>query len=72
MTKLKHAWDKWNSFPYLVMTDEDAPRAQSLLEGSFHEMGHVARVVDWRDVTRLYDLLGEASTQVEDRTLVPG
>ena len=62
LTKLKHAWDKWNSFPYLVTTDEDAPRAQSLLEGSFHEMGHIARVVDWKDVTRLYDLLGEAST----------
>lgn len=62
LTKLKHAWDKWNSFPYLVTTDEDAPRAQSLLEGSFHEMGHIARVVDWRDVARLYDLLGEAST----------
>ena len=48
--------------PYLVTTDEDTPRAQSLLEGSFHEMGHIARVVDWRDVAQLYDLLGEAST----------
>lgn len=44
LTKLKHAWDKWNSFP---TTDEDAPRAQSLLEGSFHEMGYIARIVDW-------------------------
>jgi hypothetical protein len=59
LTKLKHACDKWNSIPYLVTTEEDAAKARSLLEGSFHEMGHVARVVNWKDVARLYDLLNQ-------------
>jgi predicted RNA-binding protein len=60
LTKLKHAWDKWNSIPYLVTTDEDAAKARSLLEGSFHEMGHVARVIDWKDIAKLYELLNQA------------
>jgi len=60
LTKLKHAWDKWNSIPYLVTTDEDAAKARSLLEGSFHEMGHVAKVIDWKDITTLYDLMNRA------------
>lgn len=62
LTKLKHAWDKWNSIPYLVTTDEDAAKARSLLEGSFHEMGHVAKVIDWKDITSLYELLNQAYT----------
>jgi predicted RNA-binding protein len=60
LTKLKHAWDKWNSIPYLVTTDEDAAKARSLLEGSFHEMAHVAKVIDWRDIARLYELTNQA------------
>jgi len=43
-----------------VTTEEDAKKARSLLEGSFHEMGHVAKVVDWRDIARLYELLNQA------------
>lgn len=62
LTKLKHSWDKWNSIPYLVTTDEDAAKARSLLEGSFHEMGHVAKVIDWRDIASLYELLNQAYT----------
>jgi predicted RNA-binding protein len=60
LTKLKHAWDKWNSIPYLVTTYEDAAKARSLLEGSFHEMGHVAKVIDWKDIAKLYELLNQA------------
>jgi len=62
LTKLKHAWDKWNSIPYLVTTDEDAAKARSHLEGSFHEMCHVAKVIDWRDIASLYELLNQAYT----------
>ena len=62
LTKLKNAWDKWNSIAYLVTTDEDAAKARSLLEGSFHEMGHVAKVIDWKDIASLYELLNQAYT----------
>jgi hypothetical protein len=60
LTKLKHAWDKLNSIPYLVTTDEDAAKARSLLEGSFHAMGHIAKVIDWKDIASLYGLLNQA------------
>jgi hypothetical protein len=37
-------------------------KAKELLEGSFHEMGHVAKIVDWRKIVRLYELESEASS----------
>ena len=39
LTKLKQAWDMWNSTPYLVTTDACMEKAKQLVEGSFHEMG---------------------------------
>jgi len=56
LTKLKHAWDKWNSKPYLVTTERYMAGAKQLLEGSFHEIEHVARIVNWRRVKELYEL----------------
>jgi len=62
LTKLKHAWDMWNSWPILVTTETHASKAKELLEGSFHEMGHVAKIVDCRKVVRLYELESEAAS----------
>ncbi|MEM3709998.1 MAG: hypothetical protein QXL46_03730 [Nitrososphaerales archaeon] len=56
LTKLKHAWDKWNSKPYLVTTEKYIDEAKQLLEGSFHEIEHIARIVNWRRVKELYEL----------------
>lgn len=50
LTKLKHAWDKWNSRPVLVTTDRYGDQARSLLEGSFHEMKDDARIVNWEKI----------------------
>jgi predicted RNA-binding protein len=61
LTKLKHAWDKWNSRPYLVTTEKYMEEAKSLLEGSFHEMRDDARIVNWREIVKLHRLLKEAS-----------
>jgi predicted RNA-binding protein len=60
LTKLKHAWDKWNSKPFLVTTDHYIAMAKSLLEGSFHEMRDDARIVNWQQIVRLHQLLKEA------------
>jgi hypothetical protein len=60
LTKLKHAWDKWNSKPFLVTTDQYISQAKSLLEGSFHEMKDDARIVNWERIVRLHKLLTEA------------
>jgi hypothetical protein len=60
LTKLKHAWDKWNSKPFLVTTDRYMMQARSLLEGSFHEMKDDARLVNWKRIVELHKLLTEA------------
>jgi len=55
LTKLKHTWDKWNSKPFLVTTEKYEAEAKLLLEGSFHEIEHVARIVNWRKIKDLYE-----------------
>jgi len=55
LTKLKHAWDKWNSKPFLVTTERYEAEAKLLLEGSFHEIEHVAKIVNWRKIKDLYE-----------------
>ena len=60
LTKLKHAWDLWNSKPFLVTTEKYIARAERLLEGSFHEMKDDARIVNCKKIVKLYRLLKEA------------
>jgi hypothetical protein len=60
LTKLKHAWDKWNSKPILITTDAYVAQARSLLEGSFHEMREDARIINWEKIVRLHKCLREA------------
>ena len=55
LTKLKHAWDMWNSTPYLVTTGTYIDKAKQLVEGSFHEMGKALKIVNWRKIQELYD-----------------
>jgi predicted RNA-binding protein len=52
LTKLKHAWDKWNSKPVLVTTNPYIAQAKSLLEGSFHEMKEDAKIVNWEKIIK--------------------
>jgi len=60
LTKLKHAWDKWNSKPFLITTNAYITQAKSLLEGSFHEMKDDARIVNWEKIVKLHELLDKA------------
>jgi len=55
LTKLKHTWDKWNSKPFLVTTEKYELQARQLLEGSFHEIQHITKIVNWRKVRYLYE-----------------
>ncbi|GBC74837.1 hypothetical protein HRbin06_00144 [archaeon HR06] len=61
LTKLKHAWDKWNSKPFLVTTEAYMVQARMLLEGSFHEMKDDARIVHWEKIVKLYQLLKDVN-----------
>ena len=55
LTKLKHAWDKWNSKPFLITMEKYELEAKQLLEGSFHEIEHVAKIVNWKKIVDLYE-----------------
>jgi hypothetical protein len=56
LTKLKHAWDKWNSKPFLITIEKYEIQAKQLLEGSFHEIEQITKIVNWRKIKELYDV----------------
>ena len=66
LSKLKHAYDIWNSKPILVTTEKYEGEARNLLQGSFHEIRGVASIVNWKRIATLYKLLKEAETTRKD------
>ena len=66
LTKLKHAWDKWNSKPFLVTTEKYELEAKQLLEGSFHEIEHVTRIVNWKKIRALHEAEKKAHSLKSD------
>lgn len=55
LSKLKHAFDMWNSIPILVTDDEQLEKAVNLCEGSFHEIRDRLRIMDWRKIYELHE-----------------
>ena len=55
LTKLKHAFDIWNSIPILVTTQDQVDEAKKWIEGSFHEIAHAFRVVTWERIREFYE-----------------
>jgi len=66
LAKLKHAWDLWKADPYLVTTERFEEEARKLLGGTFHEIKSHIRIINWREIVRLYKLLVETS-QTEEK-----
>jgi len=46
----------WNSAPVLVTIAEYEEKAKNLMNGSFHEMGRQARIINWKRIDQLYKL----------------
>ena len=62
LTKLKHAYDIWNSrHLYLVTTEDYTEQAEWLLIGAFHQIGRDTRVTHWRKFAELFELLTRVS-----------
>jgi len=55
LTKLKHAFDKWNCTLMLVTTEKYEKEATQLLEGSFHEMREKTKIINWRKIEKLHE-----------------
>jgi len=60
LTKLKHAYDIWNSQPLiLVTTEENIEKAKNIIEGSFHEVKDKIKIIEWKRVKEAYELKTE-------------
>jgi len=53
--KLKHAFDKWNSSPVFITTEEHLTEINKLLSGTFHEIADDIKILSTEDVKNLYD-----------------
>lgn len=60
LSKLKHAFDLWNTIPVLITTDDQINEANRWIEGSFHELKHVFRVISWKDISEFYEIKQKA------------
>lgn len=67
LAKLKHDYDLWNSIPILVTTDEMVERIRAWVEGSFHEIKDVLRVVSWKRIKKLRKKPTHTYKQNEER-----
>jgi len=61
LAKLKHAWDIWNSKPFLVTTEQYEKQAKWLLGGTFHELKADMRIVNYRKIVELHRALKQAA-----------
>lgn len=57
LSKLKHAFDLWNSEPFLIVDDASRAKADELLDGTFHELKPHVKVIPAGRVEELYQSL---------------
>nr|BAJ49214.1 hypothetical protein HGMM_F32B02C09 [Candidatus Caldarchaeum subterraneum] len=56
LTKLKHAYDIWNSNIYLVVKEDNYEQVMKYLAGAFHEIKSVIRVITVTQVKKLHEI----------------
>jgi hypothetical protein len=54
--KLKHAFDLWNSNIFLIVGEEDIPKARELLAGTYHEISNRIKLIELQKVEELFRL----------------
>lgn len=54
LAKLKHAYDLWNSRIFLIAAADQKSKVDSLLSGTFHEIGERLQFMDIENVCELY------------------
>ena len=54
LAKLKHAFDLWNSHIFIVASEEDLTKSNTLLSGTFHEISNRIKFVELDKVEELY------------------
>jgi len=54
LSKLKHAFDLWNSHIFIVARPKDRDKVLNLLAGTFHEIGDRVKFIELEKVEELY------------------
>lgn len=62
ISKLKHAFDLWNSEPYIIVDRESVTKVEELLSGTFHELKPYIRVVLTDKVEEFFESLSRQTT----------
>jgi len=55
LSKLKHAYDLWNSHIFIVASEKDIDKANILLSGAFHEINNRIKLLELEKVEELYN-----------------
>jgi len=56
LSKLKHAYDLWNSRIFIVADKFEEERVRNLLSGTFHEIDEHLKFIDFEKINELYEL----------------
>lgn len=56
LSKLKHAYDMWNSNLYLILEEKDKDKAKTLLSGTFHEIKDKLTVILAERIDEFYKI----------------
>ena len=54
LSKLKHAFDLWNSHIFIVASENERNKVDNLLSGTFHEIGPRIKFIELEQVEELY------------------
>lgn len=57
LSKLKHAFDLWNSEPFIIVDKENLAKVNELLSGTFHELASHIKVISTDKVQQLFESL---------------
>lgn len=66
LAKLKHAFDLWNSEPFIIVDSESLAKVQELLSGTFHELSPHIHVISTNKVQELYESLTQEANLKKD------
>lgn len=66
LAKLKHAFDLWNSEPFIIIEESSKRKVDELLSGTFHELKPYIKVIPLEKVEELYQYLAKQKDLKEE------
>lgn len=66
LAKLKHAFDLWNSDPFIIVEQNSLAKVEELLSGTFHELRPYIKVISIDKVEKLFESLTSQSNLMKD------